>query len=296
MEILIDGSRIFPENIDADDEGNIYATSLRGTIYRAPAGSNKAVPWILPDETNKLLWTLGIYSDDAAGTLWVCTSPAGFLGPDMAGDAAVVAFDLASGAFKSRHVLPKPSGDGAPPDAVCNDIAVGRDGKVYVTDTAGGRLFSLALEAEQLKLESADPLLNGVEGPAFGADGQLYLNNTRNNGIFRVERDADGHFTGLTQLETSVPLNGADGFRHYRGNQFLQAETGGTGRITLVTIDGDRAAIDVLAEGTGSAGVTFIDDVIYSAEGKIGYLFDPQLKDQNPDPFVITGFRFKEQE
>jgi len=290
MEITIDGSRIFPENIDADDAGNVYATSLDGTIYRATPGSDTAEPWIMPDDENKLLWTLGVYSHDASNTLWVCSTPIAFVQPPRTGDAAVVAFDLKTGAFKARYVMP-PAPAGGQQGAVCNDIAVGQYGKVYVTDTGGGRLFSIAPNAKEMTLESADPQLNGVEGPAFSADNQLYLNNTRNNGIFRVNRDGQGNFQSLTKLTTSIPLDSADGFRHYKGNQFLQAETGGSGRITLVTITGDNAEVKVLKEGTGSAGVTFFGDTIYSAEGKIGYLFDPALREKSPDTFVIKGFK-----
>ena len=287
--ITIEGSRIFPESLAADAAGNIYASSLSGTIYRATAGSTTAVAWIKPDDTNKLLWSLGVLADDRSNTLWVCTAPAGFLTPPRNGDSAAVAFDLRTGAFKARYVLPKPTGEKAPPGATCNDIAVDRTGKVYLTDISAGRLFSIAPGATEVTLESADPLLVGVEAPAFAADGTLYLNNTRQNTLLRVDRAADGAFKGLTKLTTSIPLNGPDGMRPYRGNQFLQVETGGSGRAELVTIDGDNARIDVIAEGTGSAGIAHIGDTAYTAEGKIGYLFDPKLRDQDPGPFTIVA-------
>ena len=236
----------------------------------------------------------GRTAHEASNTLYVCSTPIAFVSPPRTGDAALVAFDLKTGAFKARYVLPRPSGEGAPANATCNDIAVGQYGKIYITDTGAGRLYSIAAGGTEAVLEAADPLLNGVEGPAFSADNKLYLNNTRQNTIVRVERGEDGAFAGLTQLNLSMPLNGADGFRHYKGNMFLQAETGGAGRATLVTITGDNAEVRVLAEGTGSAGITFSGDTFYTAEGKIGYLFDPKLKDQSPDPFVIKAHKLPE--
>jgi sugar lactone lactonase YvrE len=285
--ITIVGSAIFPESIGADAAGNVYASSLDGTIYRAAAGSAKAVAWIRPDDTNKLLWSLGVLPDDRSNTLWVCTASAGFLNPPRTGDSAAVAFDLKTGAFKARYVLPKPAGEKAPA-ATCNDLTVESTGKVYLTDISGGRLFSIAPGAKEVTLEAADPLLVGVEAPAFAADGTLYLNNTRQNTLLRVDRTAAGAFKGLTRLTTSIPLNGPDGMRAYKGNQFLQAETGGSGRADLVTIEGDHATIAVIAEGTGSAGIMHIGDTAYTAEGKIGYLFDPKLKGQDPGPFTIV--------
>jgi sugar lactone lactonase YvrE len=290
-EITIDGERIFPENLDADDNGNFYVTSLDGTIYRAQAGTTTAVPWIEPDENNQLLWTLGVYSHERSNTLWVCTTPAPFLGPEMDGEAAAVAFYLDTGAFKARYPLPKPEGENAPPNATCNDIAVGQRGTVYLTDTGAGRLFEIKPGASQATLAYEDPLLVGVEGPAFSSNNYLYVNNTRNNGIFRVNRNGAGDVEGLTRLNTNLTLDGADGFRHYRGNQFLQAETGGTGRVTLVTINYNDVDVKVIAEGTGSAGVTFIGDTIYTAEGKIGYLFDPTLSQEDPGEFTIKSFK-----
>jgi sugar lactone lactonase YvrE len=285
--ITIEGKRVFPESIGADAAGNVYASSLDGTIYRATPGSAKAVAWIKPDDTNKLLWSLGVLPDDRSNTLWVCTAPAGFLNPPRTGESAAVAFDLKTGAFKARYVLPKPAGEKAA--ATCNDLAVERTGKVYLTDISGGRLFSIAPGAKAVTLEAADPLLVGVEAPAFAADGTLYLNNTRQNTLLRVDRTAGGAFKGLTKLTTSIPLDGPDGMRPYKGNQFLQAETGGSGRADLVTIDGDNARIDVIAEGTGSAGIMHMGDVAYTAEGKIGYVFDPKLRDQDPGLFTIIA-------
>ena len=37
-------------------------------------------------------------------------------------------------------------------------------------------------------------------------------------------------------------------------------------------------------------GVTRIGSIGYATEGKISYLFDPALRDKNPDPFIIRAF------
>jgi hypothetical protein len=80
-------------------------------------------------------------------------------------------------------------------------------------------------------------------------------------------------------------MEGPDGIRPIGGNRFLQAEGTG-GRITLVTIEGDNARIDVLREGLDSSpGVTLIGNTAYAVEGKIQYLFNPQFRGQDPGAF-----------
>jgi len=279
--VTIADTAVFPESIAADAAGNLYAGSIKGVIYRAVAGSDKAERWITPDETNKLLWVLGVLAHDGSNTLWVCTSPAPFLTPPKNGDAAAVAFDLKTGALKARHVLPAP--------ATCNDITVGRFGKVYIAETAGGRIFSIAPDAKDVKLEVQDPALVGIDGISFDGTDTLYANNTRQDTMLRVNRDASGNYQSLTRLNVSSPLKGPDGLRPYKDNVLLQAETGSS-RAALVTITGDEAQVKVIdADTGGSAAITHIGDTAYVAAGKIQYLFDPRFRGQDPGPFVLKA-------
>lgn len=280
-DVRIDDTRVFTESISADAAGNLYAGSTKGIIFRAKRGSDKAVAWIKPDDTNKIKQLLGVLADDKSNTLWVCSIP-GFGGPGAGGESAAVAFNLKSGAFKARYVLP-----GSP--ATCNDLTVARDGKLYIAETSGGRIFSLAPGAKAVKLEVQDERLNGIDGIAFTADDVLYANNTRANSLFRVNRDAGGNYLSLTKLNVSLDLKGPDGLRLYKGNQLLQAETGNN-RIALLTIKGDDVDVKVLGGSfQGPAAVTHIGDTAYSVSGMINYMFDPKLKDQDPGPFIMKA-------
>jgi sugar lactone lactonase YvrE len=280
-DVTIDDTKVFTESISSDAAGNLYAGSTKGIIYRATPGSDKAVAWIKPDDTNKIKQLLGVLAHDGSDTLWVCSIP-GFGGPGAGGETAAIAFDLKTGAFKARHVLPGPG-------ATCNDITVGQFGKVYFADTSGGRIFSLAPDAKEVKLEVQDAQLNGIDGIAFTADNMLYANNTRANTFFRVNRDDSGNYRSLTKLNVSMPLKGPDGLRLYKGNQLLQAETGNN-RIALLTIDGDNVAVKVLSDAfSGPASVTHIGDTAYAVSGMINYMFDPALKDKDPGPFVMKA-------
>lgn len=281
-DVTIPQPRAFTESISADAAGNLYAGSSQGIIFRAAPGSDTAVAWIKPDDTNKIKQLLGVVAHDPTNTLWVCSIP-GFGGPPAPGaESAAVAFDLKTGAFKARYVLPGPN-------ATCNDITVGQFGKVWIAETSGGRIFSIAPDAKEVKLEVQDAELNGVDGIAFTADNLLYANNTRANTFFRVNRDGNGNFQSLTKLNVSMELKGPDALRLYKGNQLLQAETGNN-RIALLTINGDNVDVKVLSDKfQGPASVTSIGDTAYAVSGMINYLFDPALRDKDPGPFVMKA-------
>lgn len=284
-DITIAGSRVFPESITADASGNLYNGSIDGTVFRTLAGSTTAEPWIVPSAENGLTSLFGVLADDARGLLWVCNNPP-FGAPSPPGaKSGLRAFDLAAGTLSAVYDFP---GDGP---FACNDIAVGPDGTTFATDTAGGRIFALAPDADELTLFAAEPELVGIDGIAFAEDGKMYINNVRQHTVQRVERNPDGGFAGLATLVLSEPVNGPDALRPVGGNRFLQAEGSGN-RVTYVDIEGDRATITPVKTGLESSpGVTHVGRTGYATEGKIGYLFDPALRGKDPGAFIIRAFR-----
>ena len=282
-DIRINGSRVHPESITSDAAGNLYVGSIGGTVYRAVARSATAEPWIVPSEANGLTSLFGVLADDARGFLWVCNNPPFGSPPPPGARSALKAFDLGTGMLAAVYELP---GEGP---FACNDIAVAGDGTTFVTETAGGRIFALRPNANELALFAGGPELVGIDGIAFAGDGRMYINNVRQHTVQRVERDGFA-FAGLTTLALSQPVNGPDALRPVRGNRFLQAEGQGN-RVTLVDVEGDRAVVTPVKTGLESSpGVTHVGGVGYATEGKIGYLFDPALRGQDPGAFVIRAF------
>jgi len=278
-DVVIADTGVFPESASADGAGNLYVGSFKGNIYRALPGSDTAIAWIRPDATNKLASVLGVLADEKTGTLWACSVPMGQAGQT----SALVAFDLATGAFKQRYELP-------PPASACNDVAFDKDGTAYIAETTNGRIFTLKPGADAVALLVEDKAqLVGVDGIAFSDDGTLYVNNVRQNTMLRVNRKADGSFASLTKLNVSQALNGPDGLRPLGGNRFLQAE-GPAGRISLLTIEGDDVTMTVLKDGMdGVPGVTTIGDTAYAIESKGRFMFDQSLKGQDPGDFALRA-------
>ncbi|GAA0268671.1 hypothetical protein GCM10009127_05650 [Alteraurantiacibacter aestuarii] len=285
--ITLEGERLFPESITSDADGIIYAGSNRGAIYRIEPGSATGSVWIAPDAQNGLLSVFGVLADDTRGWLWVCSNPA--MGED--GSSAVKTFALADGSLVASHPFPADAGP-----VLCNDMAVAGNGDLYATDTIGGRIFKLAAGGEALDYWAADPEFGGIDGIAFAESGALYVNSVQRHTLMQVGVEDNGLFDTVTVLETSQPMEGPDGLRPLGGNRFLQTEGPG-GKVTVVTIDGTAAQIDVIAQGIDyPSSATAVNGRAWYPVGKITYLFDPALREQDPGPFTIESTPIPEAE
>jgi hypothetical protein len=112
--------------------------------------------------------------------------------------------------------------------------------------------------AKELELwVPADPQLAGVDGIALLADGAVYVNTFFAGKLFRIRVNADGTAGPIEPIETSMPFSRPDGMRTVGPRTLLQAE--GQGRLTEITIEGNRAEVRVLREAlTGATGVTLV--------------------------------------
>jgi hypothetical protein len=108
-------------------------------------------------------------ADTASNKLWTCQlTPVPDATP-VKRRTSLRGFDLATRAQKLRWDLP---GD----NSTCNDISVGPDKAIYITDTANGKIYKLPLGATRAELFLEHRTLNGVDGITF-LDGTLYVNN-----------------------------------------------------------------------------------------------------------------------
>ncbi|MCL6251508.1 hypothetical protein M3P36_10700 [Altererythrobacter sp. KTW20L] len=278
-DIVMQGERLFPESITSDAGGTIYIGSNPGMIFRAAPGSTTASPWIVPDEANGLATVFGVLADDARGLLWVCSNPR----QGEAGAPEIKTFRLSDGALVATY--PFNTGEGP---AMCNDMTVAANGDVFATETLGGRILKLPDGGSAFTVWATDPEFASADGIAFASDGTLYMNAIQRNNLVRVNKDAAGNFTDATVLTPSQPMGGPDGLRLLSGNRFLQSE-GNSGTITLVTIEGDRAAIETIASGIDYASsVTAVNGRAFYPEGKLRFLFGPAAG-EDPGPFIVRN-------
>jgi sugar lactone lactonase YvrE len=250
-EITINDTAVAPENLTSSKDGPVYLGSMsKGTIYRAAPGAAQAEPWILASTTG-LTRVLGVLADDKTNTLWVCQNATdGRDGAPVVGQTALRSFDLKSGAAKGTYPLP-------PNPGICNDIAVSADGAAYVSESFRGRIHRLRPGAAALEVWVNDQQLDVIDGLAFLADGALYANNFTTGKFYRVPVNADGSAGTVVPIETSLPFIRPDGLRTVGPRRLIQAE--GQGRVTELTINGNRADVRVLRDGlTAATGVTLV--------------------------------------
>jgi sugar lactone lactonase YvrE len=170
-------------------------------------------------------------------------------------------FDLATGAPKLRWNLP---GD----DSTCNDFAIGPDKALYITDTANAKIYRLPAGASTAELYFQHRTLMGVDGITF-LNGTLYVNNVFFNKLYRIPVDADGKPGTPVDIWMDQPVRGPDGMRAANGKLYV-AENG-SGRISVLTVNGDKASVTVLKEGLKvPTGIEPAGDTLWFTERGVG--------------------------
>jgi sugar lactone lactonase YvrE len=171
-------------------------------------------------------------ADAATNTLWTCQlTPVPGMAP-VKRHTALRGFDLFTGTQGLRWNLP---GD----NSTCNDFSVGPDKALYITDTANSKIYRPELFLE-------DRALYGIHGITL-LDGTLYVNNVFSNNLYRIPVDAAGKAGQPVDIWTDQPVKGPDGMRAANGELFL-AENG-SGKISVIAVNGDKASVTVIKEG-----------------------------------------------
>lgn len=291
-EILIPGDHVFPESITGTSDGTLYIGSLAdGAVFRAPAGAAAAEPFIAKGATD-LLSVIGVLADEKSGTLFVCSSDlsmAGITIPTGKGPTSLKTFDLKTGAAKSSVPLP-----GA--KAFCNDLAIGKDGAAYVTDSLNPVILRLKPGASSFEVWASDPRFGGegfnLDGITFGGDGNLYVNTYNTHRLFKIAVEPNGAAGAITELQPTQALEHPDGLRALGPGEFLMVE--GAGRLDKIVVSGDKAAVEVLKDGYKvPVSVWQIGSDAWVLEGQLNLLFDPSKKGEKPSPFKVYAVPLK---
>jgi sugar lactone lactonase YvrE len=292
-EIAIPGDHVFPESIASSRNGTVYVGSIgMGAIFRAKPGAAAAELFVAPNAN--LRSVTGVLADDKSGTLYACTNDWGMFGittPGGKGPPTVMAYDLKSGKEKGSYPFPGNAG-------FCNDIAVGRDGAAYVTDSVIPRVLRLKPGAKALEVWIENPIFGtkgiNLDGIAFGPDRNLYVTGFGANKLYRVTVGKGMKAGAVTELTGSAPVLTPDGMRPLagaKGTQFLLAEGG---HLDRVTIDGSKFTVRVLnGDLAGIVAVTQIGRTAWALLGQLNYIFDPKLKGQTPQPFRAVAVSLK---
>lgn len=243
-EIELPGDQFYPEGIAATADGTLYVGSIAtGQIVRVTPCETEVETFVDVGTTTRAV--VGMIVDDAAGLLWVCDSDATFAAPPV-----IQAYDLESAELVASHDF------GA--IGFCNDLALGADGAIYATDSAGARVVRVAaadrLFDTPVETWSADqefavgPGEFGVNGIALADDSTLYVGNYAQGELYRIPIEADGQAGAVTLLDVGEGLAAPDGLKARTPEQLLAIE-GAAAAVTVLDVEGDAITRTVVADG-----------------------------------------------
>ena len=244
--------------------------------------------------------------DAAAGRLWGASPD--FLGTEQPDGTVkrrahrIFARDTKSGVVDVVLMIPQ-SGFG-------NDIAIGADGTLFVTDTRLPRILTLPPGASRFTVLIADPQLSsdgegtkgiGAAGIALAPDGQTLLVGIYGSGeVFAIER-TETAAARSRRIVLQRPLENPDGFAIDRKGDLLLVEGGvasGNGKLTRIVdplADGKRP-VQTLVEGLDIPVNLLIDaadpNLVYVTESGLGHRFTPSRRSGTPpETFYVRRYR-----
>lgn len=251
--VALPGNDYYPEGITAAPDGTLYIGSImQGVIMKVPAGSTQATPFVQKGVARR--GVIGVTVDTKRQLLWFCDSNPRLEDAKKAGD--LVGVQLSDAKEVARHALP--ALDGKAP--FCNDVIVSPDGALWITDSAGGRIFSVAAGAA-LQPDSAQAWLTGgdIGPPASGGsganglewmDGKLIVANVGRGTLVELDPQSQAPNRGArvialfdAQTRAPVTLCSPDGLERApsSANDLIVVENGGCAakapRISQITLE-----------------------------------------------------------
>ena len=259
--ILIKDDKSQPESLAAAPDGTLIVGSASTPfVYKIRKGSTTPEVFIDASAEGPGTFFFGQLVD--GDTVWSCMlTPIAGVTP-VARHTALIGSDFKTGKRKLRWELP-----GA--NTTCNDFAVGPDKALYISDTGNAKIYRLAPGAQSAELWLDNRLVTGIDGLTF-LNGTLYYNSVFFNNLYRVPVDANGKAGNPVQIWMDAPVKGIDGLRTTKDGRMLQAENG-SGKIHLLTINGDTAHVTVIKDGLKQpTGMDQSGDTIWIAERAAG--------------------------
>ena len=279
--LYLPDSAPYPTSAAAGVDGTLFVGSLLGPIVAFVPTSIHAST-IVPQIGDAGSIVANIAVDAASGTLYACgdlfhgTADNPFASPT----ATLYAYDLA-GNLRASYPLP------AQGSSLCEDIAIGPDGAVYVTDPFGGAVDRLAapitasstfatwVTSAQL---AADP---NSSVPPFGAHGiavvgqDVLVSNFSASTIVRIPSAADGsadvanlrlQTAAVTNPEHLVALDDT----HVLVSEDVWCGAGRLSELTRASTDADTWTVEPIKNNIlGATGFAMANGSYYTVESQV---------------------------
>ena len=228
---------LIPEGIAHDPEtGAFFVGSLHKRKIVRVDKAGKASDFNASGQDG-LRDVLGLRVDPTTRTLWACSGTAQTAG-EPEGTSGLFQYDLATGKLLGRYELA-----GRP--HLCNDIALGKDGEVFVTDSTGGILHRLRPKPKG-QARRLEPLVGPgtfiyPNGVAISPDLRKLFVADFTKGLSTVDIET-GQVRPLPHPKR-VHVAGIDGLYFHRGSLLAVQNSAGTERVVLFRLN---AALDAI--------------------------------------------------
>jgi sugar lactone lactonase YvrE len=270
--LMLPGQSFYPESLGVSSDGTFYVGSVTtGAVAKFLPGQADSSSF-LPAQGD-LKGVTGVLLDEESGSLFVCAVDVSF-----GSVPSVQRYDLKTGKLVATFAFPA-AADGKPNPyfGFPNDMTFDGNHRLYVTDSIGGKVYTVA-DAEHdstLTLWASDPELAPTQPKAFGANGiswdgagAMYVNNNDTGALVRIPLKSDGTAGATEPVSVTPPLAHPDGQRQLDASTLIVADNAGA--LKKLTISGNTAtATDVGAELNGPTSVAIYGGSYWVTEGQI---------------------------
>jgi len=266
------GGRFYPESIAVASDGTLFTGSVAtGQIEKFAPASAVGTTFLAPGGIVK--GVTGLLVDAKTSSLLVCAVDATFQTLGF-----VQRYDLATGALKATFRFPEPADAGQNPNfALPNDLAFDASHRLYITDSFGGNVYTVAdvTSDATMAVWVGDPSLLPATQGSFGADGisfdgtsTFYVNNNSTGKIVQIPQKGDGSAGPPVVLTVTPALVHPDGQRQLDATTLLEVDNAGT--LSTVSVSGTSGTATTLANGLNApTSVVSFGTYYWVTEGQI---------------------------
>ena len=293
------GLDFLAEDIVWDGKRNRYLVSSvhKGSIVAVGKDGRSAE--LISAKTTGAWGMFALAVDSGRSILWATSTAMphfeGFTPADSA-KSAVLRFDLATGRLQKRYDLRQTKRGNSP-----GDVAIGRDGSLYVADSRSGVLYVIEPGADSLAVLVGEGTFMSPQQSALSGDGRSLYVADYTRGLARV--DLATRAVTWVSHPRNVALSGIDGLLAAGGDRLIAIQNGVfPNRVLALTLDASGAVTKatVVAQDSKSIrepthGVLMGDDLHFIANsGWDGFGDDGALrKEHNLVPPVVLSVRLK---
>lgn len=276
--IVAERGGFVPEGLEYDSINERFLTGslAEGTLFEI-ANDGSMTPFVTDPD---LVSSVGIEVDEARDRLIAANSDRAVFQGGEPGQAKLGVYSLKTGERLAMVNLGTLLEVGDDASFFANDLTVGEDGTIYVTDMFRNVIYAVDTDYEAsvfYRFEPAEGLaLNGIE---YHPDGFLIVVGGSN--LYKLRLDDPS----ATRIELPEPMAGADGIV-FDSKGRLAVVSNSASRVVVLTSDDnwESATIDAVAtfEGQATTGAVVGDAI---------YVVQPHFSD--PDQPVILRAQFE---